>query len=144
MDKITDYTRETVLEETKAEIMEEVPVSKENLRIVQDGMRQVCTSGTASGTFGRYGIAVAGKTGTAENPGHSDNTLFIGYAPYDNPQIAVAVVLEYGSAGEYSLNVAKDIFDAYFYGKVLDEDGNLVTPGIADSAGGLRTGAENA
>ena len=60
------------------------------------------------------------------------------------PLIAVAVVLEYGSAGEYSLNVAKDIFDAYFYGKVLDEDGNLVTPGIADSAGGLRTGAENA
>ena len=144
VDKITDYTRETVLEETKAEIMEEVPVSEENLRIVQDGMRQVCTSGTASGTFGRYGIAVAGKTGTAENPGHSDNTLFIGYAPYDNPQIAVAVVLEYGSAGEYSLNVAKDIFDAYFYGKVLDDDGNLVTPGIADSAGGLRTGAENA
>ena len=144
VDKITDYTRENVLEETKAEIMEEVPISEENLRIVQDGMRQVCTSGTASGTFGRYGIAVAGKTGTAENPGHSDNTLFIGYAPYDNPQIAVAVVLEYGSAGEYSLNVAKDIFDAYFYGKVLDEDGNLVTPGIADSAGGLRTGAENA
>ena len=144
VDKVTDYTRQTVLEETKAETVEEVPVSKENLRVVQEGMRQVCTSGTASGTFAKYGIAVAGKTGTAENPGHSDNTLFIGYAPYDDPQIAVAVVLEYGAAGEYSLNVAKDIFDAYFYGKVLDEDGNLVTPGIAGSAGGLRAGAENA
>lgn len=142
VDKITDYTRENILSETKPEVVETVSVSQENLKIVQAGMRAVCTEGTASTTFANYGIAIAGKTGTAENIGHSDNTVFIGYAPYDDPQIAVAVVLEYGAGGAYSTGVAKDIFDAYFYGKVLDDDGNLVTPGIADSANGIQTGAE--
>jgi penicillin-binding protein 2 len=141
VDKITDYTRDTVLSQTEAEEVETVSVSAENLKIVQEGMREVCTIGTASSTFGDYGIAVAGKTGTAENPGHSDNTVFIGYAPYDNPQIAVAVVIEYGTSGVYSTGVAKDIFDAYFYGKVLDEDGNLVTPGIDNAADSIETGA---
>ena len=131
-----------VVSETKSETVETVGVSKSNLKIVQEGMREVCKTGTASTTFGSYGIAVAGKTGTAENVGHSDNTVFIGYAPYDNPEIAVAVVLEYGASGVYSTGVAKDIFDAYFYGKVLDEDGNLVTPGVAGSTEGIATGAD--
>lgn len=142
VDKITDYTRETVISETEPEVMEQTGVSLKNLKIVQQGMRSVCTEGTASKVFGNYGIAVAGKTGTAENPNHSDNVVFIGYAPYDNPEIAVAVVLEYGASGKYSMAVAKDIFDAYFYGKVLDENGNMITPGIADSAEGIQTGAD--
>lgn len=142
VDKITDYTRKEIVSETKSETVETVGVSKNNLKIVQEGMREVCKTGTASTTFGSYGIAVAGKTGTAENVGHSDNTVFIGYAPYDNPEIAVAVVLEYGASGVYSTGVAKDIFDAYFYGKVLDEDGNLVTPGVAGSTEGIATGAD--
>lgn len=116
VDRITDYDRKTVLRKTDDEVMETVPVSKENLKIVQSGMRSVCTGGTAAATFADYGIAVAGKTGTAENIGHGDNTVFIGYAPYDDPKIAVAVVLEYGEKGSYSQGVARDIFDAYFYG----------------------------
>lgn len=142
VEKITDYTRETVIEETEPEVVEKVAVSKKNLKTVQEGMRSVCIEGTASKYFANYGIAVAGKTGTAENPGHSDNTVFIAYAPYDKPEIAVAVVLEYGAYGQYSMGVAKDIFDAYFYGKVLDKNGNVVTPGIADSADGILTGAD--
>lgn len=142
VDKVTDYSRKTVVSETKAEVVEQVSVSEENLKVVQQGMRKVCTEGTASTAFANYGIAVAGKTGTAENIGHSDNTVFMAYAPYDDPEIAVAVVLEYGASGTYSTNVAKDIFDAYFYGKVLDGDGNLVTPGISGSADGIQAGAE--
>lgn len=142
VDKITDYTRQTVLSETNPEEVETVSVSQENLKIVQEGMRMVCTQGTASSTFADYGIAIAGKTGTAENPGHSDNVVFIGYAPYDDPEIAIAVILEYGAHSTYSLNVAKDLFDAYFYGKVLDDDGNLVSPGISGSANGIEVGGD--
>ncbi|MFR1214907.1 MAG: hypothetical protein ACLSCV_09585 [Acutalibacteraceae bacterium] len=43
--------------------------------------------------------------------------------------------MEYGSRGTYSMNVAKDIFDAYFYGKTVDENGNLVMPEETNSSG---------
>lgn len=142
VDKVTDYTRETVVSETEPEVAETVGVSQENLKIVQTGMRSVCTTGTASSYFADYGIAIAGKTGTAENPNHSDNVTFIGYAPYDNPEIAIAVVMEYGANSTYSLNVAEDIFNAYFYGMTLDEDGNLTSPGVSASTDGIQAGAE--
>ena len=110
-------------------------IHEENLKTVQEAMKGVTQSGgTANSVFGDYGITIAAKTGTAENPGHSDNVTFIAYAPYDDPEIAVAVVLEYGSRGTYSMNVAKDIFDAYFYGKTVDENGNLVMPEETNSS----------
>lgn len=126
--QVTNYSRDQVIMEMQPEVKEQVAVSEENLKIVQNGMRSVAQGGTASSVFSNYGVAVACKTGTAENPGHSDNTVFIAYAPYDDPEIAVAVVLEYGSRGAYSMGVAKDIFDAYFFGKTVDEKGNLVMP----------------
>ena len=61
-----------------------------------------------------FGIAVAGKTGTAENADHSDNLTFIGFAPYENPEIAVAVVIEYGGKGDAAKETAKAVFEAYF------------------------------
>ena len=127
--KVTNYSREQTLSETQPEVVAKTEISQSNLKAVQQAMRSVTQSGgTASSVFGNYRISIAAKTGTAENPGHSDNTVFIAYAPYENPEIAVAVVLEYGSRGMYSMNVAKDIFDAYFYGKTVDENGNLVMP----------------
>ena len=60
-------------------------------------------------------IAIA-KTGTAENAG-SDHTTFICYAPYDNPEVAISVVIENGAKGRYSMQVAKDMLDAYFNNK---------------------------
>ncbi len=127
--QVTNYNRDQVISQTQPEVVSQVDISQENLKIVQEAMRGVTQSGgTAGSVFGNYGIAVAAKTGTAENPGHSDNATFIAYAPYDDPEIAVAVVLEYGSRGSYVMNVAKDIFDAYFYGKTVDENGALVMP----------------
>lgn len=140
--KVTDYARKTVYEQndpSKANKVEDVGVSKQNFQYVKDGMRYVITDpkGSAHSQFGNYGIAIAGKTGTAQTP-KSDNVSFIGYAPYDNPQIALAVVLEHGGSGRFSQQVAKDIFDAYFFGKYVDASGNLVmpsqTPDSANSA----------
>jgi penicillin-binding protein 2 len=65
---------------------------------------------------------------------HSDNVTFIAFAPYDNPQIAVAVVLEHGATGKYCMSVAKDVLDAYFYGKAVDKNGNLVMPSASSQA----------
>lgn len=128
VDKITDYTRKTTVSKTETTVVDNVGVSQKNLDYVKRGMREVVISGTAASTFANYGIAVAGKTGTAEVPPGSDNEIFIGFAPYDNPEIAVAVVLEHGATGRYCNQVAKDVMDAYFFGKTVDANGNLVMP----------------
>ncbi|MDQ5983349.1 MAG: Peptidoglycan D,D-transpeptidase MrdA [Eubacteriales bacterium SKADARSKE-1] len=114
--KITDYRRENTIMENdpeKPELLETSGISTQNLNIVKEGMRQVVLDGTAS-VFNSYGINIAAKTGTAQNSG-SDHTLFIFFAPYENPEIAGAVILEHGAIGLASKGVAKDILDAYFY-----------------------------
>ena len=115
IDKITDYTgKEIILDNSKyPEVVETVGVSTENMKTVKSGMRKVVTSGTAKDVFAKYKVAVAAKTGTAENIG-TDNVTFIAFAPYDKPKIAVAVVIEHGGQGTYSMNTAKAMFDAYF------------------------------
>ena len=61
-----------------------------------EGMRSVTEDGTASNVFQDFPIAVGGKTGTAEVPG-TNNGLFVAFAPYDNPKIAISVVVEHGA-----------------------------------------------
>ena len=116
--KVTSYDRETtVLENTEAnaEVVEELNLTSYNLKLVQNAMRSVVSnpSGTAYSAFYDFPIDVAAKTGTAENTG-SDHTTFICYAPYDDPEVAVAVVLEHGSSGTFSMAVAKDLLNSYF------------------------------
>lgn len=138
VDKITDYTgKEVILDNSKEpEIVETVGVSTKNMQIVKDGMRQVVTSGTASDIFSNYKVAIAAKTGTAENLG-SDHVTFIAYAPYDDPEVAVAVVIEHGGKGTYSMGVAKAMFDAYF--KTTAPSGSSKTSGTASSSASKNT-----
>ncbi len=95
------------------EAVQKTGISESNMKALKKAMREVVTSGTAKSIFGDYEIKIAAKTGTAENSG-SDHTTFICYAPYDKPEIAIAVVLEHGAKGKYSMSVAKDIMDEYF------------------------------
>lgn len=110
--KITDYTRTKTIKEYPPEILDETGISEENLAVVKEGMRQVVLSGTAR-DFANYPIPVAAKTGTAQNSG-SDHTTFICFAPYDDPQIAISVVIAHGKSGMVSKNVARDIMNSYF------------------------------
>lgn len=115
VEKLTDYQRKEVISDFSApQKADECPVSPENMKLVQNAMREVATDGTASGVFGDYGIQIAAKTGTAENSG-SDHTTFMCYAPFEDPEVAIAVVIEHGARGKYSMAVAKDLLDAYFF-----------------------------
>lgn len=125
--QITDYTRTEVLEEITPTVADTVEVSQENIDYVKDGMEAVVTEGTAETSLGNYPVKVAGKTGTAQTNG-SDNVVFVGYAPADNPEIAVAVVLDHGATSSYCQNVVVDILNAYFYDATVDEEGNIVVP----------------
>lgn len=114
--KVTDYERTKTIEDySKPTVVDTCGISKKNLDIVQTAMLEVTQNedGTAYSVFGDYKVKVAAKTGTAENAG-SDHTTFICYAPFDKPEVAVAVVLEHGAKGRYSMQVAKDLLDGYF------------------------------
>lgn len=110
-------------------IMNSIQVSKEILDHIKEGLYRVThgENGTSATTFRTYSPQVAGKTGTAEafysgpNPAYTneavENSTFISYAPYDNPEIVVAVVAPYfkdGSPDDYAAKVAKQVYDAYF------------------------------
>lgn len=96
------------------EVVEKIEIAPESLEAVFKGMNAVTRAGgTASSYFRGLPIEVAGKTGTAQNPGYDDNAWFVGFAPYDNPQIAVAVVIVQGGHGGYAAPVARAIFEEY-------------------------------
>ncbi|MBQ4128612.1 MAG: penicillin-binding protein [Ruminococcus sp.] len=120
--KIVNYERdETVLYNNPKEpvVLANAGLSKKHLSTVKSAMRSVVTSGTAT-PVSAYPKAVAGKTGTAENAG-SDHVIFVCYAPYNKPEVAVAVVLEHGAKGKYAMYTAMDMMDAYFYDKTLSQ-----------------------
>ena len=86
---------------TAAEFSPEVfgsPVAAPTAAAVGAMMQSVVAGGTGAGAA-LGGIAVAGKTGTAENPHGASHSWFIGYAPADNPVIAIAVIAENAGAG---------------------------------------------
>ena len=130
LDEVTDYTGEQTVEKHQPKELFDAGLSSDVLSVVREAMIQVATSGTASSVFAGYPVPVACKTGTAEtspNPdegGTQANLSFICYAPAYDPEIAVAVMLEYGQDGDYAKNVAKDILDQYFGYYTWDEDGN--------------------
>lgn len=109
---ITDYSRNNVIRNFGFEPVENINISPENLDVVKQGMREVAVSGTAR-DFASYPIKIAAKTGTAQNSG-SDHTTFVCFAPYENPEIAIAVVIAHGKSGALSKNVARDIMNCYF------------------------------
>lgn len=105
----------SVVKEFKPEIAETIDMDADVINAVKQGMKRVADEGSAAAFFSNYGIQVGGKTGTAQVGDGSNNAVFIAYAPFDDPQIAVAVVLEHGVRGTNAAAVAKDIFDSYFH-----------------------------
>ena len=94
--------------------MEDLNIKQENLEAVLQGMQSVTEEGgTAYSVFKDYDIQVGGKTGSAE-AGNKTNAWFVGFAPYEDPEIAVVVFVENGSHGYYSAEVTKEIMTAYF------------------------------
>ena len=90
-------------------------ISQDNLKAILEGMKGVTSEsgGTAYSTFSKFNVEVAGKTGTAQ-VGNKTNGWFAGFAPYDDPEIAIVVVVENVTHGGYTAEVAKDIFAEYF------------------------------
>lgn len=119
--EIRKYTDQKLgLENNKTENLK---ISKENLKVVLEGMKSVTgdAGGTAHTIFKNFNIEVGGKTGSAE-AGSKVNAWFAGFAPYDNPEICVVVMVENGGHGYYTAEVAKEIIAEYFGMNITDEE----------------------
>lgn len=95
---------------------EDLNIDEENLNTILEGMRSVTsdTQGTAYNIFKNFNIEVGGKTGSAQTATTDVNAWFAGFAPFDDPEIAVVVMVENGGHGNYTAEVARDIIAEYF------------------------------
>ena len=109
---------------TVPEEIGQLPVSEENLEVIQEAMEGVVSSrnprGTAYRVFNGFKIPIAGKTGTAESGLADPHAWFVAYSNMeseDNPDIAVAVIVENeGEGSEWAAPVVRRIIELYFYG----------------------------
>lgn len=93
-------------------------INPHNFEVAVEGMRQVATLGTAR-WYQVEGITMCGKTGTAENPHGEDHSLYIAFAPVDNPKIAIAVIIENAGFGsKWALPIASLMIEKYLTGKI--------------------------
>ncbi|MDR3322364.1 MAG: penicillin-binding protein 2 [Synergistaceae bacterium] len=76
----------------------DVKIAKAHMDTIKGGIRAVVVSGTGS-VAGRYGVQIAGKTGTSQNPHGKDHAWFVGYAPADGPKYVAAALIEGGGSG---------------------------------------------
>lgn len=114
---VESYNFEETVEEIQPQVLSQVEAPQEAFDAVREGMVR-CSRDTVEGSaryyFGTYPITVAAKTGTPQNTGSQNNATFIAYAPAEDPQIAVAVVIENGYSGQKGAPIARAIFDEYF------------------------------
>lgn len=93
-----------------------IKVSDRTMELIREALREVAQEGgTAAYYFDGFPIAIAGKTGTAENPHGRDHGWFVAYAPYDDPRVVVVVIVEQGGFGSTAAApIARKIFEAAF------------------------------
>lgn len=121
IESIRDYSNSAVLYEHRAEGSLIELKNYENLNHVKKGMQMVAEDGTARRVFAGFPIEVGVKTGTAERSGinpstgdtYDDFAWFVGFAPFEEPEIAVAAVIFQGGSGGYAAPMVRDIIAQY-------------------------------
>lgn len=128
--KSADY--KTTLLQKQPEVAQTLDISQHTLQLVREGMLKVGTIGFCRSAFSDLPVTAAAKTGTSDvvklidgKKVEGNNGFLISYAPYEDPEIAVAVVVETADSGSLTAVVAADIYDYYFSPK---EDTSDVQP----------------
>lgn len=118
LDKETTADK-TLIKEFKPEIIRKISeVSTPSWDAIHNGMRMAAEHYKP---FKDFPIAIAGKTGTAQQiPTRANHALFIGYAPFENPEIAIATRIAYGYTSSNAAEVSSNILKYYF--KLAEKD----------------------
>lgn len=123
--RVTTFDYAETVYNREATVLSRVDSPEENYEAVRYGMYLVSTQkdGSAVDTFGNYKIPVASKTGTAQiGEGKTNNGIFVCFAPYDDPEVAIAIMVEHGQSGATIAFMAREALDAYFSIKETSEN----------------------
>lgn len=96
------------------EPMNTVEISDSTLSAVTKGMHELTVSGSVAYAFENCVVSAGAKTGSAQVGTDIANGVFVAYAPYENPEIAVAIVIEKGGSGAALANTAVEIINSWF------------------------------
>lgn len=111
--KSSDYGQ--VIYEYEPEIIDQINIAPENLAVLKEGMYQVTQTSSIAQYFNALPVKAGAKTGTAQvNNNTSTNATFVCFAPYDDPQVALCLVVEKGSSGASLAALAAEILQYYF------------------------------
>ena len=119
------YDGSGVLYSHQPEILSEIAVDGANIAAVKQGMGDLVSKGSVSRQFASCVVSAGAKTGSAQTGDTNANGVFVCFAPFDEPEIAVAVVIEKGKAGSALASTAVEILNAYF---APSDIGMMMTP----------------
>ena len=126
MDKLTD-SNGNLIEDYTPEIRNQVQLSPTTWNAIHNGMRKVVES---KDYYEGLKVAVAGKTGTAqESKSRPNHALFVCYAPFESPKVAIATRIAFGYASDYAAQMTQDVVKYYFK---LENEKDIIT-GTASS-----------
>ncbi len=109
----------TNLYENQAEVRNRIEMPDSYWDAIQEGMRKVVES---KAYFAETAVHAAGKTGTAEEKkGRAAHAVFVAFAPYENPEIAIATRVAYGYTSDYAAQITKEVVK-YYYGGVEERE----------------------
>lgn len=121
LERVED-SNHNLIKEYEPTVRNNVELADAYWNAIHTGMRRVVQK---KSYYNNLGVDVAGKTGTAqESKSRTNHALFVSYAPYNNPEIAIATRIAFGYSSEYAANTTREIYKYYF--KLEDED-NILT-----------------
>ena len=127
---VSSYDGSAVLYEHEPETVASVELSESTLAAIKKGMGDLVTRGSISTHFSQCIVSAGAKTGSAQTGGTIANGVFVCFAPFDDPEIAVAIVIEKGGSGAALASTAVNILNAYFadsdIGTALLPEGSLL------------------
>ncbi|MHB8904715.1 MAG: penicillin-binding protein 2 [Melioribacteraceae bacterium] len=113
----------------------DIGISRKSFDIVRRAMYLVVNGAGTATNIKLPDIAIAGKTGTAQNPHGKDHAIFVGFAPYNNPKIAIAVIVENAGFGSVAAApIARDIIKAYLQKDKKEEPKDLAALPVVKEA----------
>ena len=133
LDRVTDWQGEAI-RSYDPNVIRTMEVKPENWDAVQQGVRGVVESGSASRIFKGFEVNIAGKTGTAqESKTRANHAFFISFGPYESPKLAVTVNIPYGYTSANAASVAKDVYRLCFGYTNVDEILNAGAQRVSDA-----------
>ena len=123
------YNKQTGTKTPVQTELRKMKISSSTWNVVREGMRRVVMEPGGTGGLAKIkGISVAGKTGTAENPHGKSHSWFIGFAPFDQPRIAIVVLVENaGYGGSFAAPIAGMCMEEYLFGRLIRFDRDVET-----------------